>query len=140
MGRDRKKIIEGLNAALENELGNIIRYLHYSFLVKGVNRGPIVDFFRNQATESLQHATVIGQKIVAWGGHPSLKVPPMEDIGQKSVEEMLREELESEKQEVQHYIKLLRQVGDDVALEFMLKEIIKDEQEGIEELEMRLGI
>jgi bacterioferritin len=133
------KVIAGLNAALERELGNVIRYLHHSFLVRGVNRGPLVEFFRGQAQESFQHATAIGEKIVALGGHPSIEVPKMKEIGHKSVEEMLREELESEKYEVQEYIKLLKQVGDDIALRFLLEEIIKEEQEGIEDLEMRLG-
>ena len=76
---------------------------------------------------------------MALGGHPSIDVPKMKEIGHKSVEEMLREELESEKYEVQEYIKLLKQVGDDIALRFLLEEIIKEEQEGIEDLEMRLG-
>jgi bacterioferritin (cytochrome b1) len=63
----------------------------------------------------------------------------MKEIGHKDVEEMLHEELESERYEVQEYIKLLKQVGDDIALRFLLEEIIKEEQEGIEDLEMRLG-
>ena len=133
------KIIAGLNAALEREMGNVIRYLHHSFLVRGVKRGPLVEFFRSQAQESFQHATAIGEKIVAMGGHPSIEVPRMKEIGHKDVEEMLREELESEKHEVQEYIKLLKQAGDDIALRFLLEGIIKEEQEGIEDLEMRLG-
>lgn len=134
-----KKIVDGLNQALQNELGNVIRYLHHSFLVRGVNRGPLVDFFREKSQESFQHATNLGEKIVALGGLPSIEIPKMKEIGHKNVEEMLREELESEKDEVKNYIKLLRQVGDDIALEFMLKEIIKEEQEGIEDLEKRVG-
>jgi len=133
------KIIAGLNQALEREMGNVIRYLHHSFLVRGVNRGPLVEYFRGQAQESFQHATSIGEKIVALGGHPSIDVPKMKEIGHKDVVEMLREELESEKYEVQEYIKLLKQAGDDIALRFLLEEIIKEEQEGIEDLEMRLG-
>lgn len=138
MNRNRKRLVEGLNGALQNELGNVIRYLHHSFLVTGVNRGPLVAFFREKARESFQHATQLGEKIVALGGHPTIKVPPMKEIGHKSAEEMLWEELGSEEEEVQGYIRLLRLVGDDIALEFMLKEIIKDEQEGIDDLRRRL--
>lgn len=138
MNANEKKLIEGLNAALQNELGNIIRYLHHSFLVTGVNRGPMVAFFREKGQESFTHATHLGEKIVALGGHPSIKIPPMKEIGHKNTEEMLREELESEKEEVEGYIKLLRLVGHNIALEFMLKEIIKDEQEGIDDLQRRL--
>lgn len=139
MNAHLKRIIEGLNGALQNELGNIIRYLHHSFLVTGVNRGPLVAVFREKAQESFNHATTLGEKIVALGGHPTIKVPAMKEIGHKNTEEMLREELESEKEEVQNYIRLLRLVGDDIALEFMIKEIIKDEQEGIDDLQRRLA-
>ncbi|MEE8201713.1 MAG: ferritin-like domain-containing protein [Candidatus Acidoferrales bacterium] len=132
------KVVDGLNEALQNELGNVIRYLHHSFLVKGVNRGPLVEFFREKAQESFQHATKLGEKIVALGGLPTIAIPPMKEIGHKNVEEMLGEELASEKEEVENYIKLLKGVGDNIALEFMLKEIIKEEQEGIEDLEKRL--
>lgn len=138
MGNTRK-LIKGLNEALENEMGNVVRYLHHSFLVRGVNRGPIVEFFRSKAKESFDHATALGEKIVALGGHPSIEIPRMKEVGHRNVEEMLREELGSEKEEVENYIRLLREVGDDIALEFMLKEIIKEEQEGIEDLEKRLG-
>lgn len=138
MNANQKRLIEGLNGALQNELGNIIRYLHHSFLVTGANRGPLVEFFRDKAQESFGHATKLGEKIVALGGHPSIKVPPMKEIGHRNTEEMLQEELQSEKEEVREYIKLLRLVGDDIALEFMLKEIIKDEQEGIDDLQRRL--
>jgi len=138
MHSNQKRLIEGLNGALQNELGNIIRYLHHSFLVTGVNRGPLVAFFREKAEESFGHAVKLGEKIVALGGHPSIKVPPMKEVGHKNTEEMLREELESEKEEVENYIRLLRLVGTDIALEFMLKEVIKDEQEGIDDLQRRL--
>ena len=136
-----KRIVDGLNLALENEMVNILRYLHHSFLVRGVNRAPLVEFFREKAQESFGHATVLGEKIVALGGQPTLEVPrmKMKVHPYKNVEEILREELESEKQEVREYIKLLRQVGDDIALEFMLKKIINEEQEGIEDLEKRLA-
>ncbi len=62
----------------------------------------------------------------------------MKEVGHKNTEEMLREELESEKEEVENYVRLLRLVGTDIALEFMLKEVIKDEQEGIDDLQRRL--
>jgi len=135
---NRNKIVGGLNEALERELGNVIRYLHHSFLVRGINRGYLVGLFREKSQESFGHAIKIGEKIVSLGGLPSIEIPKMKEIGHKNVEEMLREELESERFEVGEYIKLLKQVGDDIALRFMLEEIIKEEQEGIEDLEKQL--
>ena len=136
---NNKKVVEGLNEALEREMSNVVSYLHYSFMVRGVNRGPLVEFFRSQATESFQHATKLGEKIVALGGRPSVSVQPIKEMKSGTAEQMLRDELKREKEEVQQYIKLLGLVQDDVALRVMLEEIIKDEQEGIEELEKRVG-
>ncbi len=134
-----KKVVEGLNAALEREMSNVVSYLHYSFMVRGVNRGPLVEFFRSQATESFQHATKLGEKIVALGGQPSVNVQPVKEMRSGTTEQMLRDELKREKEEVEQYIKLLGLAQDNVALRVMLEEIIKDEQEGIEELEKRVG-
>ena len=53
---DKKRVVDLLNRILEQELAGVIRYTHYSFLVFGYSRIPIVDWFRKQAEESLMHA------------------------------------------------------------------------------------
>jgi bacterioferritin len=45
-----------LNQILEAELAGVVRYTHYSFMVYGYNRIPIVSWLRAQADESLAHA------------------------------------------------------------------------------------
>ena len=49
-------VIETLNRILEAELAGMIRYTHYSFMVYGYSRIPIVGWLRSQANESLLHA------------------------------------------------------------------------------------
>ena len=46
-----------LNQIMEYELAGVVRYTHYSLMVVGPHRLPIVDFLKEQATESLQHAS-----------------------------------------------------------------------------------
>ena len=46
---DKTRVIELLNRILESELAGVIRYTHYSFLVYGYNRIPIVAWLRAQA-------------------------------------------------------------------------------------------
>ena len=53
---DKKEVVDLLNRILESELAGVVRYTHYSFLVFGYNRIPIVSWLREQATESLTHA------------------------------------------------------------------------------------
>ena len=133
-----KKVIAAMNDALEREMSNVVGYLHYSFMVRGVNRGPLVEFFRSQAQESFMHATKLGEKIVALGGHPSVRIEPIKETKKHKPDEMLQEELEREKREVERYVKILKLVDDDIALRLMLEDIIREEQEGIEELTKRV--
>ena len=39
---NRDRVVELLNRILEAELAGVVRYTHYSFLVYGYNRIPIV--------------------------------------------------------------------------------------------------
>ena len=51
-----KQTCELLNQIMECELAGVIRYTHYSLMVSGPHRIPIVDFMKAQASESLMHA------------------------------------------------------------------------------------
>ena len=53
---DAQKVIDVMNRILEAELAGVVRYTHYSFLVFGFGRIPIVSWLRGQANESLMHA------------------------------------------------------------------------------------
>jgi len=133
-------LLAKLNEIIELELSGVVRYLHYSFMIRGPNRIPIVGFFRDQATESMNHATLIGEKITSLGGHPSLKVRPVPESGKHSTLEALGESLEFEKAGLQKYAELLHMCGDNVALEELAREFIRTEQEHIEEVEKMLAV
>ena len=60
---DKKQVVDLLNRILESELAGVIRYTHYSFLVYGYNRIPIVSWLREQAAESQTHAQLAGEMI-----------------------------------------------------------------------------
>ena len=49
-----KKIIDSLNHILELELAGVVRYMHYSFMIFGHNRIPIVAWLRDQATMGMR--------------------------------------------------------------------------------------
>jgi len=133
-----KKMVDALNEALEHELGAIIRYLHHSFLVMGPNRQPLVGFLRARAKESLDHAVALGEKVTALGGHPTVKIVEHMEPGHQTTEEILREELESEKEAFAVYVKRLPAFKDNLPLEFMMQQFIIEENEHIEGLEKLL--
>lgn len=71
---DRSATVAVLNRILEQELAGVVRYTHYSFLVFGFGRIPIVSWLRAQADESLLHAQQAGEMITMLGEYPSLAV------------------------------------------------------------------
>ncbi|MEO0967979.1 MAG: ferritin-like domain-containing protein [Cyanobacteria bacterium J06639_18] len=104
---DQKQTIEQLNAIMEFELAGVVRYTHYSLMVTGPNRIPIVDFFKAQANESLLHAQQVGELITGLEGHPSLKIASMEETSKHSVKDILSESLAHEKKALTMYKNLL---------------------------------
>lgn len=136
---DKKKVLDALNLDLEHEMAAIVRYLHHSFIVTGPTRGPLVAMFRRQATDSMQHAITLGEKICALGGHPSVKIQEVYEPGDQTIEEMLREDLEMEKRHLELYERQLELVSDNTSLRLLLEQIIVEETTHVDELEMYLG-
>jgi len=133
-----EELIHKLNEILEAEISGVVRYLHYSLMIKGPNRIPITKFFKDQATEGFTHASLIGEKITALGGHPSLKVKPVPETNNHDVMQILKESLENEREAVELYKQLLKLCGDNIALEELTREMIRLEVEHIEEVEKML--
>src|SRR5438105_15587378 len=92
------QIVETLNRILELELAGLVRYLHYSFMIFGHNRIPIVGWLRDQAEESKTHATQAGEHITNLGGHPSLKIGSLLETHKHNVDEILAEALAHEEE------------------------------------------
>jgi len=126
---DKDAVVNVLNRLLEAELAGVVRYTHYSFLVFGFGRIPIVSWLREQADESLLHAQQIGEWIATLGEYPSLGIGPLLDSHQTDIGAMLRESLETESQALALYRELLDLVaGTSVALEEFARGMIMAEE------------
>lgn len=134
MGKDTKKVIELLNEIIEMEISGVVRYLHYALMVRGPNRIPIVKWFHDQADEGYQHASLIGEKVTALGGHPSLKVTPVPETKTHKVLDILKESLEFEEAALAQYKKVLAYTDEDVALDELIRTMVRTETEHIEEV------
>ena len=69
---DKNQVLNILKNIFELEMSGVVRYTHYSLMIFGSNRLPLVDFFRSQAKESLSHADLVGEHITGLGGHPPI--------------------------------------------------------------------
>lgn len=136
---DKNKVIATLNTILEMELAGVVRYSHYSLMIFGYSRIPIVAWFRGVATESLNHANLAGEYVTALGGHPSLKIGKLLETEKHNIDDILRESIEHEQIGVALYRDLLAQVeGKDVRLEEYARTMIMDEENHISEIEKML--
>lgn len=126
---DNKKVIKILNEIMELELAGVVRYTHYSLMVFGYNRIPIVSWLKSNATEGLAHAHKAGELVTMMGGHPSLKIGKLLETEKHDIGDILRESLEHEQLSVKSYYKLLQLVeGKSVALEEYAREMIYQEE------------
>ena len=136
------RLADALERLHSNELSGVVRYLHYAHMIFGANRIPIVAWLKEQATESMDHAWKIGEKMTAMGLHPSMRVVPVPETGKHSVLDVLREALEFERQGLSDYQSLLSLVlelrSGDVALEDWVRSFISVETEHLENAEKML--
>ncbi|MDG2048183.1 MAG: ferritin-like domain-containing protein [Halioglobus sp.] len=138
---DTGKVIAHLNRILELELAGVVRYTHYSLMVFGYNRIPIVSWLRSQATESLDHANKAGELITHLGGHPSLKIGRLLETEMHNVGEILTESLEHEEVALEAYQTLLGDVeGHSVMLEEYAREQIYTEELHLGEVDKMLRV
>ncbi len=118
-----------LNNLMEFELAGVVRYTHYSLMVTGPNRIPIVQFFQAQASESLLHAQQVGEILTGLEGHPSLKIAPIEETYEHNLKAILTESLNHEKKALELYKELLAVVEDaSIYLEEFARSMIGQEE------------
>src|SRR5213078_5403036 len=101
-----------LNEILETELAGVVRYTHYSLMVFGYSRIPIVSWLRGEATTCLAHANEAGEMVTHLGEHPSLKIGGLLETQKHGINDILSESLEAEKEGLALYKKLLELVRD----------------------------
>ena len=126
---DRERTNQLLNEIMEFELAGVVRYTHYSLMVTGPNRIPIVQFFQEQANESLLHAQKVGEILTGLEGHPSLKIAPIEESYEHNLHAILTESLNHEHKALELYKQLLEIVKDSsVYLEEFTRQMIGQEE------------
>ena len=138
-GADKSAIVKVLNNILELELAGVVRYTHYSLMVFGYNRIPIVSWLREQATESLGHAQAAGEWITTLDEHPSLSVGPLLETHKHDIGSILKESQEAEQAGLQLYKDLLALVdGKCIALEEYARGMVLAEETHTSEVEKML--
>jgi bacterioferritin len=136
---DQEAVVGTLNSILELELAGVVRYMHYSFMVFGHNRIPVVKWMRTQAEEGMLHAAEAGEFITSLGGHPSLKIGKLLETEKHSITQILEESVEHEEVGLKLYHALREETeGRDVALEEYARTMIAAETKHVAEIRKML--
>jgi bacterioferritin len=126
---DMKGAVKLLNRIMEMELAGVVRYTHYSLMVFGFGRIPIVSWLRGEAASSLDHALKAGELVTTLGEHPSLAIGPLLETHNHDIGAILRESLEHERATLAIYHDLLTLVaGRSVLLEEYARNMISVEE------------
>ena len=129
---DKNTVIEKLNDCLRHEWTGVAQYAQAGFVVSGLWRDVYSDMFYDSAKESFGHAKKVGEKIVALGGVPTVE---RNNIKQSDdLMELLNFALEFESKAVKMYNEALLVAEGDRALVVFLEDILKEEQDGVDEL------
>lgn len=137
---DKAAVIAVLNKILESELSGVVRYTHYSFMIFGPDRIPIITWLREQAAESLLHAQQAGELITHLGEHPSLNIAAMNETYQHDIMTILRESLDHEIHALRLYRELLELVKDrSIMIEEFARQMICEEEKHTGEVEKMIG-
>lgn len=129
---DKAKIIDKLNEALRHEWTGVAQYSQAGFLVAGLWREVYSGLFFDSAKESFGHARMVGEKIVALGGVPTVERNPIKQS--EDVLEMLKTALEFETKAVKVYTEALALAEGDRALEVWLEDLLNEEQDGVDKI------
>jgi len=136
----REKMVELLNEDLAREYQAIIAYVVYSQVMKGAAYTDIARELEKHAGEELAHALKISKQIDYLGGTPTVTPKPVK-LSDKP-EDLLRFDLENERETVAHYRLRIFQAESlgEFALSETLRGIIAQEQEHTIDLCDALGI
>ena len=136
----REKLIDLLNEDLSREYQAIIAYVNYSQVLKGAQYMNIAAELAVHATEELAHALSIAGHIDYLGGMPSVKPKPVKTS--EKAEDMLRFDLENEKETIANYRRRVKQCDElnEFALSESIREILMQEQDHLTSLATALGI
>jgi bacterioferritin len=136
----REKMIQLLNEDLAGEYQAIISYIVYSQVLKGAAYTDIARELEAHAGEELAHAIMIAKQIDYLGGMPAVQAKPVKTS--KDPVEMLRADLENERETVARYRERIQQAEamGEFALSEILRSIIVQEQEHEIDLSSALNI
>ncbi|OGT49399.1 MAG: hypothetical protein A3F17_00800 [Gammaproteobacteria bacterium RIFCSPHIGHO2_12_FULL_41_15] len=130
------QLIDLLNKVLEQEHACAIRYATHAAMVSGPYAEAVAARFKEIAGDEIMHAEMLRDRIITLGGVPSMQVSADDLKHGDNLETMLNINIAEEKHAIKAYLAILKNIpADNIILHRTIEDIIRDEQEHLEELE-----
>lgn len=138
MAANKEEFISRLNTALSWELAGVIQYMQHGVMLTGPLRETLDEFFQDGSREARDHAEIVGNRIAALGGVPS--VEPARIRQAATPEAMLEAALALEEDALEAW-QACRDAADAVAPGYLywLEEHIAEEQDHVDGLRKMTG-
>ena len=121
---------------LEQEHACAIRYATHAACISGPYAETVKTRLKEISSDEVLHAEMLRDRIVTLGGKPSMGVAEKDLIPATKLDQILKINIKEEKAAIAGYTKILEHIPpDNVILHRTIEDIIRDEQEHLEELE-----
>jgi bacterioferritin len=138
---DPQHVVRLLNEALATEWVCALRYKRHYFVAKGIKSRLAAQEFLEHATQELDHADRIAERIVQLGGEPDLNPDGLSARSHAQyhagtgLAEMITEDLVAERIAIDSYREMVQFLGDrDPTTRRLLEEILAVEEEHADDL------
>ncbi|MCP1652126.1 ferritin-like domain-containing protein [Pseudomonas sp. GD04087] len=138
---DRKTVLRLLNESLATELVCYLRYKRHYFMATGLKASVAAAEFLEHATQELQHADLLAERIMQLGGEPDFNPAGLtershaEYVAGANLREMITENLVAERIAVDSYREIVVYLGDDdPTTRRLFEEILAQEEEHADDM------
>jgi bacterioferritin len=131
-----ERLIQRLNELRSTEICSYLQYKQHSYMVVSLVGPGVKEEFIEHADEELHHAEMLAERIQQLGGVPIFDPAEIARTASRAhvnvsqgatIEQMVREDLDVERAQINAYMALIREVGfDDPTTRRMLEDILKD--------------
>ncbi|MFV3371273.1 ferritin-like domain-containing protein [Pseudomonas sp. NY15435] len=138
---DRKTVLRLLNESLATELVCYLRYKRHYFMATGLKASVAAAEFLEHATQELQHADQLAERIMQLGGEPDFNPEGLsqrshaEYVAGANLREMITENLVAERIAIDSYREIVIYLGnDDPTTRRLFEEILAQEEEHADDM------
>lgn len=133
---DNQQLIDALNKMLAQEHACAIRYATHAAVVSGPYAETVAARLKEISTDEVSHAEMLRDRIVALGGEPTMDISKGDLKPAQDLAAILTVNIGEEKSAIASYSEILETVSESNAILYQtIQNILRDEQEHLEELE-----